>query len=87
MWTYYLLFISAIPVLGELFLSFTFWVMPLKQSGAATTFVLAMWMVVVFYIVRKMSRPVRPFLARSSLINSIVGVWPRPAQGRKATFR
>jgi hypothetical protein len=57
MWTYYLLFISAIPVLGELFLFFTFWAMPLKQSGAAAIFLLAMWMVVVFYIIRKMSRP------------------------------
>lgn len=57
MWTYYLLFISAIPVLGELFMSLTFWAMPLKQSGAAAIFLLIVWMVVAFFIVRRMSRP------------------------------
>jgi positive regulator of sigma E activity len=57
MWTYYVLFLSAIPILGEFFMAMAFWVMPLKQSGAIAIFLLLVWMVTAFFIVRRMSRP------------------------------
>jgi hypothetical protein len=57
MWTYYVLFICSLPVLGEIFLAMKFWVMPLQQSGVLTIILLIIWMIVAFFIVRRMSKP------------------------------
>lgn len=57
MWTYYVLFLSAVPILGEVFLALKFWVMPLNQSGVLTICLLIVWMVIAFFIVRNMSKP------------------------------
>jgi hypothetical protein len=57
MWTYYLLFVSALPVASSLWAALSLWVMPRNQSAAFTLFLLVVWMVIAFYIVRRMSRP------------------------------
>jgi hypothetical protein len=57
MWTYYVLFISALPVLTPLCVAMGLWVVTPKQSAAAAIFLLVVWMAFAFYIVRHMSRP------------------------------
>ncbi len=57
MWTYYVLFISALPVASSLWASLALWAMPIERSGALVIFLLLVWMVIAFYIVRRMSRP------------------------------
>lgn len=58
MWMYYVLFISAIPVASPLWAALTLWGMvPIKESGAIVIFLLLVWMLIAFYIVRQMSKP------------------------------
>jgi hypothetical protein len=57
MWNYYLLFISAIPVLGPLMVAMGLWLMPVNRSIAITICLLVLWIVVAFYIVHRMSKP------------------------------
>jgi hypothetical protein len=56
-WIYYVLFLCAIPLLGEFFMAMAFWVMPLRQSGIISVILMLVWMVIALYIVRRMSRP------------------------------
>jgi drug/metabolite transporter (DMT)-like permease len=57
MWTYYVLFISALPVLNPLCVAMALWLMPFKQSAVFGITLLVFWMVIAFYIVRRMSKP------------------------------
>ena len=57
MWTYYVLFVSALPVANPLWVALTLWVVPIKESGAIVILLLVVWMFVAFYIVRRMSKP------------------------------
>jgi hypothetical protein len=57
MWTYYVLFILSIPILCPLFVALTRWLMPVQQSAVLSISLLATWMIVAFFIVRRMSRP------------------------------
>ncbi len=57
MWTYYVMWMTAIPVLGPLMLAMGLWLLPVRESIEATISLLFIWMVVVFYVVRQMSKP------------------------------
>jgi hypothetical protein len=57
MWNYYVMWMTAIPVLGPLMVVMGRWLMPVKTSIVTTVILLLIWMVSVFYIVRRMSRP------------------------------
>jgi len=56
MWIYYVLFLSALPVLGEVFLALRFWVMPIEESAEITIAILIVWMVVALFIVRRIAK-------------------------------
>jgi hypothetical protein len=60
MWRYYLLFLCALPVLGELHMALTFWVMPIQQSSSIAIGLLLAWMVVSFFMVRRMTATQEP---------------------------
>jgi hypothetical protein len=51
MWRYYWLFLCALPVLGELHMALTFWVMPMQYSTVVVIFLLLVWMIVCFLVV------------------------------------
>lgn len=57
MWTYYVLFTSAFPVLAPLCVALGLWVMPPRQSAEISIVALIAWMAASFYIVRWMSKP------------------------------
>ena len=57
MWNYYVLFISALPVLAPLTVATGLWVLPVNASLTIGVCLLALWMVIAFYIVRRMSKP------------------------------
>ena len=57
MWNYYVLFISAFPALAPLMVAIGLWLLPVNWSIAITICLLALWMVIAFYIVRRMSKP------------------------------
>ena len=57
MWTYYAMWMTAIPVLGPLMLAMGLWLLPVRASIETTIFLLFIWMVVAFRVVRRMSRP------------------------------
>ncbi len=57
MWTYYVLWMTAIPVLGPLMLAMGLWLTSVKTSITTTVFLLIAWMVIAFYKVRQMSKP------------------------------
>ncbi len=57
MWTYYVLFVSAVPVLGPLMVAMGLWLLPVNGSIAITVFLLVIWIVIAFYLVRRMSKP------------------------------
>ncbi len=57
MWTYYVMWMTAIPVLGPLMLAMGLWLMPVKTSIMTTIFLLIIWMLTAFIIVRRMSKP------------------------------
>jgi hypothetical protein len=56
-WIYFVLFISAIPVLGLPTALVGRWLLPILDSFIVAFSLLAAWMVVAFYIVRRMSQP------------------------------
>jgi hypothetical protein len=56
-WTYYVLFVSAVSLLAPLTVAFGVWLLPVKWSFAVAVFLLGVWMVIAFYIVRQMSKP------------------------------
>jgi hypothetical protein len=57
MWNYYVLSLSALPVLGPLMVALGRWLLPVTASIAITVFLLAVWLIIVFYLVRRMSKP------------------------------
>lgn len=57
MWTYYVLFISALPVLAPLMVAMGLWLLPVTESIEVVVFLLLAWMAISFFIVRRMSRP------------------------------
>ena len=57
MWTYYVFVILSIPIVCPLFVGLTRWLMPVQQSAVLSVSLLAAWMVVAFFIVRRMSKP------------------------------
>jgi len=57
MWTYYVMWMTAIPVLGPLMLAMGLWLTSVKTSIMATVFLLIIWMLIAFFIVRRMSEP------------------------------
>src|ERR1700722_15277658 len=57
MLNYYALFISSVPVLGPFMVALTRWLLPVEESIDITLLLLAVWMVIVLFIVRRMSRP------------------------------
>lgn len=57
MWTYYVLFASALPVLTPLCMAMGLWIITPKQSAAVTIFLLFVWIIFGLFIVRHMSRP------------------------------
>jgi hypothetical protein len=57
MLTYYALFVCSFPILGPSYVAMARWVMPINQSGIVTLSLLLGWMVIAFFIVRRMSKP------------------------------
>jgi hypothetical protein len=58
MWNYYVLFFSGACVLNPLFVAMgKLWGMSLDQSATIIILLLIAWMVIAFFIVRRMSRP------------------------------
>jgi hypothetical protein len=58
MLTYYALFLAGACVLNPVFVAMVrLWRFPLNESAAVVIFLLLIWLVIVFYIVRGMSRP------------------------------
>jgi len=57
MLTYYVMWMTAIPVLGPLMLAMGLWLLPVRESIETTIFLLFIWMVIAFYVVRRMSKP------------------------------
>jgi len=51
------MWMTAIPVLGPLMLAMGLWLLPVRASIETTIFLLFIWMVVAFRVVRRMSRP------------------------------
>ncbi len=56
-WTYYVLFVSAVSLLAPMTVAIGLWLLPATWSFALALFLLAAWMVIAFYIVRRMSKP------------------------------
>jgi 4-amino-4-deoxy-L-arabinose transferase-like glycosyltransferase len=57
MWTYYVLFISSLPVLAPLCVAMGLWILPPKESGAVCIAVLLAWTVTALLIVHHMCKP------------------------------
>jgi hypothetical protein len=56
-WTYYVLFVSAVSLLAPMTVAVGLWLLSVKWSFAVSLFLLGVWMVIAFYIVRRMSKP------------------------------
>lgn len=57
MWNYYVMWMTAIPVLGPLMVVMGLWLMPVRTSIMTTIFLLVVWMVVAGYVVHRMAKP------------------------------
>jgi hypothetical protein len=57
MWIYYVLFISGVSLLAPMTVAAGLWLLSVKWSFAVALFLLGAWMVIAFYIVRRMSKP------------------------------
>jgi hypothetical protein len=57
MWSYYVISLSALPVLGPLMVALGRWLLPVRASIAITIFLFIGWLMIAFYIVRRMSKP------------------------------
>lgn len=57
MWNYYVMFISAIPVLGPLMVAMGLWFLPVDVSIETCVSLLVVWAVIAFFLVRRMSKP------------------------------
>lgn len=57
MWAYYVMWMTAIPVLGPLMVAMGLWLMPVMASIKTTIFLLIVWMVIALFVVRRMSKP------------------------------
>jgi hypothetical protein len=56
-WTYYVLIVSAFPVLATLTVAMGLWMLSAKGSAVIALFLLVVWIVIAQLIVRRMSRP------------------------------
>jgi hypothetical protein len=56
-WTHYVLFVSAVSLLAPMSVAVGLWFLPIKWSFAVALFLLGVWTVIAFYIVRRMSKP------------------------------
>ncbi len=56
-WNYYVLCSSSFPVLVPLTVTLGLWLLPVREAIETTTFLLFVWMIIAFYIVRRMSKP------------------------------
>ncbi len=57
MWSYYVLCISSFPVLGPLMVAPGLWLLPVRRAIELTVFLLASWMTISYFLVRKTPKP------------------------------
>ena len=57
MWIYYVLIISAGPILATLMVAMGLWLLPINDSVAITIVLLIAWIVIAAGIVRRMEKP------------------------------